>query len=667
MRSALRRLLAGCPIAIAAAMLAWPAPAEAPTARIRAVFVGIDKYRYSETNVPGAGFKDLRGAVGDAGRIKAALRAAYRLDLDEPAPGQCKSANAVSITLTDDCADREAIMGALDQQIAASAPGDTLLFYYAGHGSQFIDDQAFDQASGYNDTILPTDAREPGATSKAEILDREMLEVVNRATRRGINVVTIFDSCNSGSATRDVLGGTVPRSVPPLRAAPGTARPATVGSSLQGPGYRVHLAAAADGESALEAGSVGERAGVFTQALASTLLAMPQASFADIDAEVRLKVEELGHARQHPQASGALQATLGGGARQVPLLDANVDGTGFLLQGGLLSGVTEGSTYALFGSTSDALNPEAKPVATGRVSTVAASVSTLVPDRPRDAAAAPLPRRLVARETAHAFGQRFVQVRNAAPAGERQAQVERAIAAIPVARLAEPAQLTIAAAPAGATTLGLYAQDGRLLAALGDPSAAGFGTNLARELGKVARVQALLALRTAPAADDVRFCIATGTYDPYDCPAAAAPAAAGGLRGAPNEARLKAGEATQVTVVNASDRRRFVYVLGIDEDYSVTLLLPADGGTDPALGPRQPLQRSDVVPDAPGRYRFVTIATDAPINAQAFEQARTGARDLARCVSALEKLLCAAQDGTRDLSTPRVGAWSATVSSAIVE
>ena len=162
MRRVLRQLLAVCALAATSLSAHAETPAAAPA--IRAVFVGIDKYRYSETNVPGAGFKDLRGAVGDAGRIKAALRTAYRLDLDTPAAGQCKSANAVSTTLTDDCADREAIMAALDRQIAASTPGDTLLFYYAGHGSQFIDDQAFDQASGYNDTILPTDAREPGAT-----------------------------------------------------------------------------------------------------------------------------------------------------------------------------------------------------------------------------------------------------------------------------------------------------------------------------------------------------------------------------------------------------------------------------------------------------------------------------------------------------------------------
>jgi hypothetical protein len=70
--------------------------------------------------------------------------------------------------------------------------------------------------------------------------------------------------------------------------------------------------------------------------------------------------------------------------------------------------------------------------------------------------------------------------------------------------------------------------------------------------------------------------------------------------------------------------------------------------------------------DSPGRYRFVTIATDTPIDAAALEQDGAGARDPAACRSALERLLCAAATGTRDPSAPRVGSWTATVSTADV-
>ena len=92
------------PLAVTMLAACLPAPA---AAALRAVFVGVDKYLYSRTNLPTANFDDLRGAVGDVGRIKAALRTAYGLDLDDAAPGRC-TGNAVSITLLDGCATRAA-------------------------------------------------------------------------------------------------------------------------------------------------------------------------------------------------------------------------------------------------------------------------------------------------------------------------------------------------------------------------------------------------------------------------------------------------------------------------------------------------------------------------------------------------------------------------------
>lgn len=656
--SVLTLVLAAAATIASAAAPPSPAPATAAPATpppaasaIRAVFVGVDQYRYSSARVPGAGFNDLHGAVGDVGRIKAALHTAYGLDLDAPSAGKCRSGNAVSLTLTDDCADRASILAALDQQIKAGTAGSTLIFYFAGHGSQFIDDQNFDQASGYNDTILPTDARKPGAPSASDILDRELYAIINRATAANINVVTIFDSCNSGTATRDFAGGES-RGAPPLHVKKGERPPVPFAGAASGPGYRVHFAAAADGEEAQEVGSVGVRAGVFTAALASTLVELPNASFADIAAEARLRVEELGHPLQHPQAEGSLQASLGGADVRVATLDAT-PGDPVTLAGGQLSGVTEGSTYALFGSTSDALRQGAQPLATGRVAAVEASRATLALDA---APQHPLPARLVARETAHAFGQRVLWVRDRARSIAGRALVDHAVATLPFARLGEPAQLSIGSTSADDAEVDLYADDGSRIGGLGNPRDPGFVATLLNALQKVARVQALLGLRTDPKTADVQFCIATGQYDVYSCPG-------GGASGAV----LKLDRPAQITAVNKSDQKRFVYVFGIDANYSVTLLLPPDGGVDVALGAHQPLQRGDIAPNSAGQYRFVTIATDAPINAAALEQDGAGTRDLAGCVTALERALCSAATGARDVSAPRVGAWTATVSTAVVQ
>jgi len=286
-----------------AALLAALAPDTAAAAKVRALFVGIDDYQYSSDKGFDNDFKSLRGTVNDVGNVKAAIERAYRLGLDTPA-GDCRSANAVSITLTNRCATRAAIFAALDDRIRASAPSDTLLFFFAGHGAQFVD-SGFDQASGLHDTILPTDAREPGAAASSDILDRDFRLLIDAATARGVNFVTIFDSCNSGTATRDFAAEGESRAAPMLvignaRARSGSERPFIAARAADPPqppagggpartGYRVHLAAAADGQVAREVpaaprgaqaspgGAAGPatRSGVFSTALAQAIVALP--------------------------------------------------------------------------------------------------------------------------------------------------------------------------------------------------------------------------------------------------------------------------------------------------------------------------------------------------------------------------------------------------------
>ena len=56
-------------LVLTAGVFAASAPAMARP-EVRALFVGIDTYRWSSTSVDGAGFKDLKGAVGDSQRFK---------------------------------------------------------------------------------------------------------------------------------------------------------------------------------------------------------------------------------------------------------------------------------------------------------------------------------------------------------------------------------------------------------------------------------------------------------------------------------------------------------------------------------------------------------------------------------------------------------------------
>ncbi|HPM56359.1 MAG TPA: caspase family protein, partial [Thermomonas sp.] len=341
-------LLAGCSPSPAPALPNGDAASTRPAAdtrRLHALIVGIDRYRFSDARQPGAVFSDLRGAVGDALRFKQALADVFGVDVDAPAAGACESSNAATTTLTDDCATRARILQALEERIATLRPGDTLLFYFAGHGSRYRDDEARDQDTGYNGTILPADARNPDG-SPGDLFDVELKALKDRATARGLYFVSVFDACNSATATRDGAGGQS-RSAPPFA---GSAPPALTTSASGGDGYWVHLAAAQDGEEAQETGGVGTRAGVFTTALVDALRmpGMRDATFGDLIQEVRLRVAARGHATQTPSAEGALNAAFGARARTTVLFDvAQSDGTP-VLQAGATSGMTRGSRFALY-------------------------------------------------------------------------------------------------------------------------------------------------------------------------------------------------------------------------------------------------------------------------------------------------------------------------------
>ena len=634
------------------------APARQPTPdarRLHALVVGIDRYRHSDARQAGAVFSDLRGAVGDALRFKQALTDVYGVDVDVPARGACDSSNATTTTLTDDCATRARILAALEQRIATLHAGDTLLFYFAGHGSRYRDDTARDQDTGYNGTILPADARNPDG-SPGDIFDVELKALKDRAIAKGLFFVSVFDSCNSATATRDGAAGQS-RSAPPLAAA----RPALpAAAATGGDGYWVHLAAAQDGEEAQETGgSVGRRAGVFTSALLDTLRmpGMRDATFGDLIQEVRLRVATRGHATQTPSAEGALSAAFGARARTAVLFDVEQAGGVPLLQAGATSGMTRGSRFALYASQADAIARRAR-VATASITRIDPSTATLSLDA---APAGALPKRLVAEQIAHFLPADALAVANDLLAGPARNAVDTALRAAGFVTTSAAGATRVIAMNDDPDAIALRADDGTLLATLGRVDDAGFRDRLTDDLRKVARVQQLLALRTnggtGSDADPfpIAACIAADGYRPTACP----PLQAGGVR------RIGPGERITATVINRGVRPAYVYVLAIDPYNAVDVVLPKPGEFDRALPPNQPYRRSGMRFDAPGAYRFVVLASATPVRADAFAQSGTGRRDLAACVSPLERLLCASSEGRRDAGVTAIGDWSAQVSTVL--
>lgn len=636
--------------AIAALWFAiWSGPAEAQTTR--AIFVGVDSYQFSTAKYPQATFRDLRGAVADTVRFKNLLREKYFLDLDRTPQGQCPSVpHPVSITLLNACATRAAILKALNEMIDRSRPKDTLLFYFAGHGSQYAD-QEYTQSSGYNGTILPTDARDPAAEGEGDILDRELRGIKERAVAKGVYFVTIFDSCNSGTATRDGSAGQS-RNVPPLRAKP-PERPATPAPVGPGGGYWVHLAAAQDGEQAQEVGTVGKREGVFTTALIETMRAMPAATFRDIIREVQAK---LALSSQTPMAEGSkdgLKASFGNAAGQGQTFDAEFSGAVVILKSGRLSGITEGSVFALYSPGS-----VATPLTTATViklSDYAAdlALATALP--------ASTPPRLTAIEKQHAFGDTRLEVANAMDSPASKKAVDKALVATKIANTGPNPQLQIAPKAGKPGQAQLLAIDGTPIGDLGAMDDEAFVPRLTRKLEKIMRVQMLLALRTEPDKAGLALCVDDSDYPATS--AACPPPERGNLR------LLAKGAQTLVTVENLADKPRFLYVLGIDPAFGVALIIPPPGAVDSKIGANKAhrVPNDPLVPTSPGTYRFVTLATDERIDASAFEQEGTRARSGTACRSVLEKLLCDANRGKRDPSSPKVGNWTATVDTVLVQ
>ncbi len=645
-------------LALILALMLWPTAVQAQTKR--ALFVGIDNYTFARSEkYPDAAFKTLRGAVGDMQRFKAAVQKNYAMDIDRPAGAACASANAVSTTLTDSCATRAAILDALDKLIDQSAPRDTLLFYFAGHGSQYRDDTAFDQSSGYNGTILPTDARDPEANSAGDIFDRELKARKDRATAKGVYFISIFDSCNSGSATRDGADWQS-RSVPLLEGKP-PARPEPAAPTGPGDGYWVHLAAALDGEQAKEVrkgGAVGKYEGVFTNALIETINVAPYNSFGDIIREVQAKIAAQLRPSQTPVAEGTLSASFGSDSRRAVVFTAKPIDGGALLDAGRSSGMTEGSQFALFASEAEALKPGAVPLATARVASVEDSSAKLTYDAPP---VQPMPRQWVAIETAHAFGAQRLGVVNEMKQPAERAAVQAALDGIDFIGKGVGTQARISSNPARPGEAQLLASDGLAIGALGAVADPAFAERLTGKLKKILRVQQLLALRTDPKTANVRFCI-----DDSDYPAAADACPAKEKRG--NIRVLKQGQKAFVTVQNEGAKQRYIYVFGIDPNYGVALIMPAPGGNDSKIDPLRAHRTPDdpVVPTKKGAHLFVTVASDEAVNAAAFEQDGTSARGVA-CSSALERLLCDANKGKSSADAARVGNWTAIVETVYVE
>ncbi len=196
-------------ILVAGAMLALPAIAEAKT---MALLVGSADYNTQ------SGITDLLGPRNDVSILWRALKSR-----------DVKTEDITVLTdhlpVSDDfpvakgLAQSTNILAEFDRLAEVAEKGDTVIFYYSGHGTRQPDNPAEPEdepeADGMDQVLLPTDvgAYDPiKMTLKNAIIDDVLGRKITAIRAKGAFVWAVIDACHSGTVTR---GDTVTRSVDP--------------------------------------------------------------------------------------------------------------------------------------------------------------------------------------------------------------------------------------------------------------------------------------------------------------------------------------------------------------------------------------------------------------------------------------------------------------------
>jgi len=358
----------------------------------RALLIGINTYQPAQTNAqhpPGCTggrcdlpvFENLDGALNDVAAMRDLLVSpkfgftpATVAVLTNPAlpPSQLPYV-ALPATQTT----RDGILAAM-QKYLVDLPhrGDTVVFYYAGHGSLRLNSQGNKLSLMINgkqmhadSTLVPSDAW----TGGYDIRDREMTRIFNAALDKGVKLTVILDSCHSGAFTRGIpLGPKVRERMLPydprdINEAPDLANTAQAnGQPKPAPAERTDnpaliFSAAQQDQTAKESpitASVSEAHGAFTAALIKALEVLPaDAPASVVYQQVNAELEGNGIADQTPSLDAAgtrrQQPLFGGAAAQARKLRAAVvataDDGSVVLDTGRLAGIGPGSTFVSFG------------------------------------------------------------------------------------------------------------------------------------------------------------------------------------------------------------------------------------------------------------------------------------------------------------------------------
>lgn len=322
------------------ALLTLAAPAQAAR---RALLVGVNTYPHLDA------LYQLRGCENDVRLMRDLLLSRYAF-----APDQAR------LLLNGD-ATRAAILADFHRYLIEPAqPGDLILFYFSGHGSQLPDDNG-DETDGLDETLCPADVA-PGAVAQ-QIRDDEIAGWIEALQAKGVrDIVFVLDACHSGTATKSLLvetGLSRPRYLEPARllgrsllSRPAPPETAALGAELAEPDDAVLIAGCRSAQQANDARFDGAYHGALSYFLHAELQSAPPAlTYGELMRAVRRRVQAA-FPTQTPQLEGPEDLAVFGGAAAAAMppfvVITRADADGVELAAGASAGVTVGSVYAVY-------------------------------------------------------------------------------------------------------------------------------------------------------------------------------------------------------------------------------------------------------------------------------------------------------------------------------
>lgn len=279
------------------------------------------------------------------------------------------------VTLTASETAHNGLLAAMQKYLVdVPQPGDTVVFYYAGHGSLRVNSLGTKlnmlvngRPSHADSTLVPSDAW----TGNFDIRDREMTRIFNAALDKGIKLTVLLDSCHSGAFTRGVEleGAFKERSVgyDPRDVKEGPEMQAgniPVPAPSQRKANPALIFSAAQQDQTAKEREFGETPaaavphGAFTVALIKALQRLPaDAPASVVFRQVRASMEGEGVGDQTPSIDASkerLSQPLFGGRKsdsaKTRAAAIGIDNEGLvLLDAGLLSGIRVGNQFASMG------------------------------------------------------------------------------------------------------------------------------------------------------------------------------------------------------------------------------------------------------------------------------------------------------------------------------